>query len=100
MISYAKKSRYQMFSPNTLTHRGKVIRDLSSSRDWSDFSANLPSMTFNYAYIPERLSNRADLISTAAYGTPGFWWLILFANNIEDAHSDLTPGKLIRIPEL
>ena len=100
MITYVRQSRYQMFTPERLEHRGRVIKDLSSSIPWNKFILNMDNLEFDYAYIPDGVENRADLISFSAYGTAGYWWLILLANNIEDAYSGLPKGKLLRLPKL
>jgi hypothetical protein len=89
-----------MFDPVKLEHRGKVIKDLSSSTRWNSFITNMDNLEFDYAYIPAGLENRPDLLSHAAYGTAGYWWLILLANNVEDAYSGLPQDALIRIPRL
>jgi len=41
---------------------------------------------------------RPDLISYKFYGTPSFYWIILWINNIADPFEGMYPGMLLRIP--
>jgi len=41
---------------------------------------------------------RPDLISYRAYGSVGFWWVILAFNDIENPLTDIEPGMLIELP--
>ena len=50
--------------------------------------------------LSTNFENRPDLISNAAYGTSGYWWVILLANAIEDPLSGLKSGDEIKIPIL
>lgn len=41
---------------------------------------------------------RPDLISYKFYGTPAFYWVLLWINDISDPFEGMYPGMLIRIP--
>jgi len=41
---------------------------------------------------------RPDLISYKFYGTPAFYWVILWINDIADPFEGMYPGMLLRIP--
>jgi len=100
MISYSNTSRFTLYSPTKITHRGKIIKDITSSPKFDIFYSDLGNTDFRLATISPRFENRPDLISQAAYGTPGYWWVILLANGIEDALSGLKSGDEIKIPVL
>jgi hypothetical protein len=41
---------------------------------------------------------RPDLISYKFYGTPVFYWILLWINGILDPFEGMYPGMLLRIP--
>ena len=40
------------------------------------------------------------LISYRCYGTVAFWWILLVVNEIQDPFSELTPGLLLKVPNV
>jgi hypothetical protein len=100
MSDYRSTSRFTLYEPNILFHRGKLIKDVVSSARFDNFYEALGDSDYRIATINQRFENRPDLISQAAYGTPGYWWVILLANGIEDALSGLKAGTEIKIPVL
>ena len=100
MNKYTSTSRFSLYSPNKITHRGKILKDVVSSPRFDAFYADLGDADFRLATVSARFENRPDLISNAAYGTPGYWWVILLANAIEDPLSGLKSGDQIKIPIL
>ena len=100
MVDYNSTYRFTLYSPRKITHRGKLLKDVVSSSRFDAFYADLGNADFRIATISPRFENRPDLISQAAYGTPGYWWVILLANGIEDALSGLNSGNEIKIPIL
>lgn len=55
---------------------------------------------FDIGYIPAGFEHRPDRISELFYNSPGYWWLILLANNISDPFEGLNVGDRILIPKL
>ena len=42
--------------------------------------------------------NRLDLIASVFYNEPRYWWVIAQYNNILDPFSEITAGRILRIP--
>ena len=55
---------------------------------------------FDIGYVISGYQHRPDLISDLFYNTPGYWWLILLANNISDPFEGLNVGDRIIIPKI
>lgn len=55
---------------------------------------------FDIGYIPAGYAHRPDTISELFYNSPGYWWLIMQANNISDPFEQLNVGDRILIPKL
>jgi len=100
MAAYSDKSRYNLQGSNRVIHKGKEIKDVTSSDRYNVFVQNLPNVQGRLAQVSLQFEARPDLISYAAYGTAAYWWLILLANNILDPEEDLTVGKIIKIPNI
>tara|TARA_R110000765_G_C18660980_1_gene576798 strand:- start:188 stop:490 length:303 start_codon:yes stop_codon:yes gene_type:complete len=100
MITYTSTSRFSLYTPSKIVHRGKILKDIVSSSRFNAFYADLGDADFRLATISPRFEDRPDLISNAAYGTPGYWWVIILANAIEDPLSGLKTGNEIKIPIL
>lgn len=50
--------------------------------------------------ITQDLTQRPDLISQKAYGTPDLWWVIYEFNGIKDPLFDMKIGQILRIPQI
>lgn len=50
--------------------------------------------------ISKEIQGRPDLISSAVYGDPDFWWVIYEFNEVQDPLFELGPGQILRIPAL
>lgn len=65
---------------------------------------NMSKFTMTYPVGYYRVSEydimRPDTISTTAYGTTGYWWLICFVNGIYDPFNDLDVGMQLKIPNI
>jgi hypothetical protein len=94
--------RANIFPGVVISHRGKTITDIGSSRKYIQFLKQLQSdSTQNkIAVVPNDMEGRPDLIAYAAYGTELLWWLIIEANNIFDIESGLKAGTQIIIPQI
>jgi len=57
-----------------------------------------PHDTDQYYTLSAGDVGRPDLISYQFYGTPAFYWIILWINNIADPFEGMYPGMLLRIP--
>lgn len=55
---------------------------------------------FDIGYIPNGYQHRPDAISELFYNSPGYWWLIMLANNVSDPFEQLNVGDRILIPKL
>lgn len=42
--------------------------------------------------------NRLDLIASVFYNEPRYWWIIAQYNNVLDPFSEITAGRVLRIP--
>lgn len=91
----AKKSRFDLFSFGTITHKTKEVKVMSTSKKWQHVSS---MYTYNLSKVPNGMGGRPDLISQKAYQTPEYWWLICAVNDISDPFEQLIPGKLIKLP--
>jgi hypothetical protein len=100
MAAYEDKSRFTLQGYTRVTHKGKQLKDISSSPRYNSFIQNLPSIGGRLAKVTIDFEGRPDLISYKAYGTTAYWWLILLANNILDIDEDLVVGKIIKIPDI
>lgn len=100
MRDLKERSRYQNGKVE-YTHRGvKVLSSVGSPE--ADLFILYPDRMFQYdiGFIPAGFEHRPDRISDLFYDTPGFWWLIMLANNISDPYEGLDVGDQIRIPKL
>jgi hypothetical protein len=53
-----------------------------------------------FVTVTSDLVNRPDLISTKAYSTPDYWWVICEYNQIYDPLFQLKINSVLRIPTL
>lgn len=60
------------------------------------FPSDLPVSLFQIYSISNQ--DTWPFISYKSYNTPNLWWIILLANNIDDATTIPRPGTTIRIP--
>ena len=91
--------RGNIFPGNVVSHRGKTITDIGSSKKYITFVNSLQNNgTAKIAVVPNNLEGRPDLISYAAYGNELLWWVIVEANNVFDYEVDLKAGTQILIP--
>ena len=54
--------------------------------------------TDQYYVVQSSDAGRPDLISYRYYGTPAYYWVILWINGVHDPFETLYPGMLLRIP--
>lgn len=57
-----------------------------------------PDQTDSFYVVQGSDAGRPDLISYKFYGTPAFYWVILWINGIADPFEQLYPGMMLRIP--
>ena len=83
----------------TKFYKATVVDDIAELdflySNLSDFVLKYP---VTYYRVTESDIPDPALISFRVYGTVDFFWLILLANNIEDAFTELTAGLLLTIP--
>ena len=51
-------------------------------------------------YVKQADIGRMDFISTTAYGSPYYWWIIADRNHINNPVEDMTIGQLLFVPSL
>jgi hypothetical protein len=51
-------------------------------------------------YYEAKLGDRLDLISSAFYKTPKYWWVIAKANNLVNGSIAVQPGTRLFIPNI
>jgi len=65
---------------------------------------NLSRFTMQYPpdkyIVSETDLLRPDMISYKAYGDVGFWWIIMYVNDIDCIYIDLVEGMTLDIPSL
>lgn len=54
---------------------------------------------FEEFMISESNAGRLDIISWLSYQTVDYWWVIGYFNGIVNPFYELTPGRIIRIPD-
>ena len=91
-------SRFTKFSYSTLTHRGKTVKNITSSKGWENVHTIFGNTPSNMAKVPTGMEGRPDLIANEFYGDSTYWWIICVANNISDPFEQLKAGKLIKLP--
>jgi hypothetical protein len=93
--------RQNIFPGRTISHRGKTITDIASTKQYISFVNQLQeSGNSRIALVPNNMEGRPDLIAYAAYGNEQLWWVIVEANNAYDYEVDLKAGKQILIPKV
>ena len=97
-MDYKDKSRFEIYDPEVIEHRGKTLKTVIASRKFNEFYSQLGQDNYQIAILSPVMAGRPDIISQAAYGTPAYWWIIVLANSVNDIDEDLTAGKEIKIP--
>tara|TARA_R100001377_G_C3093312_1_gene76637 strand:- start:31 stop:330 length:300 start_codon:yes stop_codon:yes gene_type:complete len=93
--------RANIFRGKVISHRGKTITDIGSSRVYQAFLQSVATSTdHKVAIVPGNMEGRPDLLAYAAYGNELLWWLIIEANNIYDYEVGLAAGNQIIIPSI
>lgn len=59
-----------------------------------------PSEDDTIVVITQEYTKRPELLSSKAYGTPDYWWVIYEFNGIMDPLFDLKIDQVLRIPSL
>ena len=70
----------------TITYDGKMVRNIMARAKLSDTTKNNNQLFFPYTTSGE---SRADTLSYQYYKSPGYSWLIWFANEIVDPYYDM-----------
>lgn len=91
---------YELYNASSVTHRNKPLTVLSPSEEYSNFIENMNNLPHKVAIIPEGVDGRPDLLAHQIYGTEKLWWIIMLANKIDDAKTQLVVGKRIFVPEI
>lgn len=73
------------------------LAQLDSSR--IDFK-NYDFGDVSYTYIRENEYARPDILSLRVFGTPNYWWFIMWFNGFGDPWHDMMPDTLVKVPQL
>ena len=73
------------------------ITQLDISRiDFKDYDFGKDS----YFMIKSNEYARPDLMSLRVYGTPSYWWFVMWYNGFSDPWHDLMPNTIFKVPQL
>lgn len=94
------KSRYTI-GAITYLHKGKKITSSVGHPSFDNLIKNFES-TYNYdtGFIPISFEHRPDNISDLFYNTPGYWWMLMLANNEPDPFEGFNVNDRILIPKI
>lgn len=73
------------------------VAQLDNSR--VDFK-NYDFGSVTYTFIRENERARPDLLSLRVFGTPNYWWFIMWFNGFSDPWYDMMPDTLVKVPQL
>jgi hypothetical protein len=94
----SNSSRFTKFSYSTMTHKGKPVKNITTSPSWANVHNLIGNAPSNVTQVPTGMEGRPDLIAHKFYGDSTYWWIICVANNISDPFEQLIAGKLIKLP--
>jgi hypothetical protein len=86
---YNKYSRY-VAGGSAETANGKI--------EWWERTIFQTDTTDIIYAVENFYENRLDLIASVFYNEPRYWWIIAQYNNILDPFSEITAGRVLRIP--
>ncbi|MEM2159678.1 MAG: hypothetical protein QXN55_01835 [Candidatus Nitrosotenuis sp.] len=66
---------------------------------WEPKELDLDSTDLEYT-VENFYEGRLDLIANAFYKTPRLWWFLAQYNAILDPITEITPGRVLRIPSM
>jgi hypothetical protein len=75
---------------------GILEKDLVNNY-WDLFEIKRP---YTYITVSREFVARPDLLSYAVYGSDKFWWILMKANNLEDAFNDLIVENVLVVPDV
>ena len=83
-------------------HRSDIYVDDDGNRFYESWVGKpIPaSPDDRFVEVPTGSKGRLDVMSFNAYGTSKLRWILALANDIADVHSEVLPGRLIRIPTI
>lgn len=93
-----KSSRFFKLGYRPTIHKGKVTKNIVSSKKWETVALTLRNIPSNIALVPNGMEGRPDLIADKVYGSSSLWWVICVANNISDPFEELKAGNQIILP--
>lgn len=93
MANFKKLTRYTN-GVVSKTRSGQNFLILRKALDLSESDGDV------FVTITQDLTQRPDLISQKAYGTPDLWWVIYEFNGIKDPLFGLKIGQILRIPQI
>lgn len=78
------------------TINGIIENDLVTNK----FDSFIITRPVKYYTLSRADIQRPDLLSLKIYGDLQYWWILLKVNNIDDVWNDMTPEKIIIVPDL
>jgi phage tail protein X len=85
-------SRYEGMAPSSSPYRGGILRGRELRK--------IPSQRFRFGTHQIREGDRIDLLAAQYYGDVTLWWRICDANPEVIDWMWLSPGTMLRIPDL
>lgn len=98
------KKVYKPIAINHPTSRYRMT-DICQFEDGVEIMSNLENIKIRKSDLDEYYTlkateaGRLDMVSTAYYGVPDYWWAIAYASNILDPLT-VQEGTLVRIPPI
>lgn len=80
----------------------KVVVDGNLEYDYlGNGNIDFREMVTDHTYVVTGpVVNRIDMISYKIYGTVDLWWLICAVNDIMDPFTELTLGRVLKVPTI
>ena len=92
------RTRYN-YGVKRIKHRNVIVTTSLSSEGMDNLLKNLPdNLEVRNGRVPVEFAHRPDLISNIFYNTPGYWWLLMLVNGIDDPYEGFREGDPILIP--
>ena len=101
MAKVDKRSRYLFAGVNHVHHKGIVSTTSVGNTRFDAISSDIDTLyDYDEGVIPIGYAHRPDLISNLFYGTPGYWWLLMLCNGVDDPFQGFKTGDRILLPKI
>jgi hypothetical protein len=93
-----KGPQNSLFSTQGRYVKGGATETANNRIEWWERTAFQPDPTDVFYVIADTYDRRPDLVAAIFYNDPRLWWFIAQFNNILDPFSEMTTGKVLRLP--